>query len=321
MKRDFFVKEFPSVFAEWNFIKNKEDPNIITSGSHKKVWWKCKNGHEWLSVIKTRTLLKHGCPYCSGRYVTSLNCLSVTHPDLVKEWHPTKNKDLTPDMVSYASGRKIWWLGKCGHKWKSCLAKRTTRLDGCPYCNHKKICKKRSLSYLYPDLCLELHPTKNKLDPNKIFAHSHKKTWWLCKKCGNEWIAVINQRHKTKCPACSFKSKGETFIKQIFDKYHFLYQHQFRIDKCRNKKPLPFDFVIFFKNKFFLIEYQGEGHYSSVRVRGMSKKYAEDAFHSRIENDKIKKDYCLENKIPLLCIPYWEKTNSEKLILEFIQKK
>ena len=35
--------------------------------SDKKVWWKCKNGHEWQAMIGNRHR-GNGCPYCSGRY-------------------------------------------------------------------------------------------------------------------------------------------------------------------------------------------------------------------------------------------------------------
>ena len=32
------------------------------------------------------------------------------YPDLVKEWHPTKNGDLTPNDFTHGSGKKVWWL-------------------------------------------------------------------------------------------------------------------------------------------------------------------------------------------------------------------
>ena len=32
--------------------------------------------------------------------------LSVTHPDLAKEWHPTKNGELTPNDVTAGSDKK-----------------------------------------------------------------------------------------------------------------------------------------------------------------------------------------------------------------------
>ena len=31
-------------------------------------------------------------------------------PDLAEQWHPTKNGDLTPEMVSEYSNREVYWL-------------------------------------------------------------------------------------------------------------------------------------------------------------------------------------------------------------------
>ena len=36
--------------------------------------------------------------------------LAETHPDLAKEWHPTKNGNITPKMISAGNGKKVWWL-------------------------------------------------------------------------------------------------------------------------------------------------------------------------------------------------------------------
>ena len=38
-------------------------PKDVTSGSSKKVWWVCKNGHEWQSSIASRNS-GHGCSKC-----------------------------------------------------------------------------------------------------------------------------------------------------------------------------------------------------------------------------------------------------------------
>ena len=64
--------------------------------------------------------------------------LKVANPILSKEWHPTKNNDLTPTQVSFNSKRKVWWLcGKCGHEWKTSIVLRVTG-SGCPKCAIEK---------------------------------------------------------------------------------------------------------------------------------------------------------------------------------------
>ena len=50
---------------EWNYKRNKNEPKDYTQKSNMKVWWVCKNGHEWERDIYGR-VLGGGCPYCSG---------------------------------------------------------------------------------------------------------------------------------------------------------------------------------------------------------------------------------------------------------------
>ena len=61
----------PLLIEEWNYEKNLDiQPENVTAGSSKKVWWKCKKGHEWKAVINTRSR-GAGCPICSAELRTS----------------------------------------------------------------------------------------------------------------------------------------------------------------------------------------------------------------------------------------------------------
>ena len=63
--------------------------------------------------------------------------LEDKYPEIAKEWHPTKNGDLTPDQVTPGSSRKVWWMCIQEHEWEAVIASRT-RGTGCPYCSGKK---------------------------------------------------------------------------------------------------------------------------------------------------------------------------------------
>lgn len=42
----------------------------VIANSNKRVWWNCKEGHEWSGLIANRARkgkADPGCPYCSGR--------------------------------------------------------------------------------------------------------------------------------------------------------------------------------------------------------------------------------------------------------------
>ena len=56
----------PKLVKEWNFKKNiLIKPDMVSSGSDKKVWWKCsKCGYEWQASIYNRTRGYKGCANC-----------------------------------------------------------------------------------------------------------------------------------------------------------------------------------------------------------------------------------------------------------------
>jgi hypothetical protein len=55
----------PSLAAEWHPNKNgKLTPRNVTSGSSKRVWWRCKKGHEWEAYIHSRSRGYGRRPYC-----------------------------------------------------------------------------------------------------------------------------------------------------------------------------------------------------------------------------------------------------------------
>lgn len=126
----------PDIASEWNPTKNSTlTPKDVVYGSYKKVWWKCSKGHEWKALISSRTNQGTGCPYCANKAVCEDNCLATIRPDVAKEWHPIKNKNLTPYDFTWCSGKKVWWLCKeCDNEWQSTIAHRVND-RGCPKCN------------------------------------------------------------------------------------------------------------------------------------------------------------------------------------------
>jgi hypothetical protein len=57
---------FPELLDEWHLDKNAPHrPDKLKPGSNRKVWWKCKKGHEWKTSPNKRTGKdKTGCPHC-----------------------------------------------------------------------------------------------------------------------------------------------------------------------------------------------------------------------------------------------------------------
>ena len=55
----------PESVREWSDKNLPLTPDKITYGSNKIVWWKADCGHEWRTLISTRSGGSR-CPYCSG---------------------------------------------------------------------------------------------------------------------------------------------------------------------------------------------------------------------------------------------------------------
>ncbi len=193
----------PKLAKEWHPTQNGIlTPSDIASKSNKKAWWICSKGHEWRAVVNNRAYGK-GCPYCSGHKVSKDNCLAALNPKLAKEWHSTKNGDLTPSDVTVSSAIRIWWKCSEGHEWEAIIATRSNGC-GCPYCVGKKVCEDNCLATLNPDLAHEWHPARNgDLTPLDVTVSSDKNIWWECLK-GHEWQAGVASRSTGNgCPGCS----------------------------------------------------------------------------------------------------------------------
>ena len=140
-KENSLASKYPEIAKQWNFEKNLSlKPEMIMPNSNKKIWWKCENGHEWQAVVSSRTSGGLGCPYCAGQKVLSgYNDLCTTNPEIASEWHPTKNGDLLPSMVSAGAGQKVWWICPvCNKDYQTAIYHRSNG-KGCPYCSSKII--------------------------------------------------------------------------------------------------------------------------------------------------------------------------------------
>lgn len=128
----------PMLAKEWDCVLNgKSTPYMVTSGSGRKVWWKCKKGHEWQATVNSRRD-SNGCPYCSGhRVLKGFNDLGTTNELLASEWDYELNESLTPQDVTAGSNKSVWWRCSSGHKWQAQINARN-RGNGCPYCSGRK---------------------------------------------------------------------------------------------------------------------------------------------------------------------------------------
>lgn len=198
----------PTLAAEWHPTKNGElQPFQVAQGSHARVWWLGKCGHEWKAQILSRSR-GCGCPICDNKVVLAgFNDLATKFPDIVLQWHPTKNGNLRPDNIAAYSNKKVWWICEKGHEYQSEVGTRTKHGKGCPYCAGRKVLPGfNDLATLKPKIAKQWHPSLNgDLTPEMVSVGSNKYVWWVC-SFGHVWKSVIYSRTSEKgagCPICA----------------------------------------------------------------------------------------------------------------------
>ncbi len=221
-------------FYEWCIKNNKkylldlwdDDKNHpittknVSYASNKKCFFKCENGHEWISSLNNQ-IKRKGCVYCAGRHLIKGEndfeswCKKNNNKKALDEWNYKKN-DKKPSEVKITSHYEVWWVcSKCGYEWKSEVRNRVKYPNiGCSKCARPiaaenmyktKLAQKGSLIDHFPNISKEWDYEKNiNISPERLLPSSNKIVWWKCEK-GHSYKTSVN--HKTGrnsgCPICS----------------------------------------------------------------------------------------------------------------------
>lgn len=145
-----------------------------------------------------------------------------------------------------------------------------------------------------------------------IYVNNSTKIYMSHVGCGNTWkTAPRDFLSGKRCPQCNF-SKGEKAIQQFLENNKISFTPQSKFDECRNERLLPFDFYLPDYNT--CIEYQGEQHFKAVKYFGGKKKLKQQK-----NNDNIKRQFCIDNKINLCEIKYTDFDNIETILKDALR--
>ncbi|MFF1540684.1 zinc-ribbon domain-containing protein [Microbacterium sp. NPDC058269] len=199
----------PQLISEWHPVLNKGlHPEELLSGSARRVVWLCSKGHSYAQTPAARSK-GVGCGYCANHLVDpESNALSVTHPELATEWHPTKNGRLAVDDVVAGSATKRWWrCAQMGHDYLMAPVVRSRIGGGCPYCSRKKVDASNNLAATHPHVAALWHPTKNtSVHLERTLSGTGRRVWFRCPR-GHEWAQVVNRQvRQPGCQRCDGRS-------------------------------------------------------------------------------------------------------------------
>ena len=197
MKKDFvsLAEARPDLAKEWNYEKNGDlKPEDVSCWLRKKVWWvqydkSPINGKlmklEWSASVDARMFGSNNPIKCGKKVLSGYNDLASASPKLSKEWNYERNGNLKPDMVTYGSGKKVWWVQYDKNpitneimklEWEATVVDRFNG-SGNPIKTGQKVLKGyNDLAFLNPDLAKEWNYEKNgDLKPEDVNCGSGKK--------------------------------------------------------------------------------------------------------------------------------------------------
>lgn len=265
----------PKAKNYWLFSKNNLlTPDLFSQYACQRVWWKCPDcGCEWEEKIKNQVKKLAWCPHCKK----GIRDLASFLPELVKEWHKTKNID-NPERVSYASNKYAWWkCSKCNYEWKAKISNRSILKRGCPCCSEPVrvvVPGINDLKTKFPHIAKEWHPNKNgNLLPEQVASGTRKKVWWIC-PLGHEYQATIGHRtapNGTGCPIC-YSRRQTSFAEQaVFFYVNRLYPDA--ISRYKSDFLGKFELDVYIPSIRYAVEYDGEAWHKQNKIEREKRKY------------------------------------------------
>ena len=126
---------------------------------------------------------------------------------------------------------------------------------------------------------------------------------------------LYNENYQRRCPLCKIKtvSSGEEKIQKILTDNGIQFFKEYIFENCFNPKTnykLLFDFYLPDYN--CCIEYDGIQHFKTNSY------FQHNSLENRKDRDSIKDNFCKENNIKLIRIPYWD---YNKISIEYIRNR
>ena len=252
-----------------------------------------------------------GCRVCSGKY-RNIQEFILGNPQINPNVHILGEYTKYDDSIDCE-------CNDCGYLWTTTPASLRTG-SGCPECGKKKAGLARRAS---PEaFAAKVYAQNPNIEIIIPYTRLHDPITCRCRIDGT--IFTVSKAsnllyENVQCPYCT-TSKAEQELMNILAKHKINYKFHYRFDDCKLINKLEFDFAVFDKdhNIEYLIEYDGEQHYTPIDFAGKGDVWALNQLHITQERDRAKTNYCYQNNFPLIRIPYWERKNMESFLLSQI---
>jgi very-short-patch-repair endonuclease len=268
-KKSFASHEKAKHWSLLNHIK----PEDVCLNSHNKFWFDCPIcNHIYQCALNNINIKNAGCPYCYNRKLCGkeecILCFNKSFASNEKAIFWSSKNEVKPIQVLKNSHKKyLFNCNNCNHEIEKALNDVNFKNTWCSYCANRVLCEeeKKCISCFNKTFASidrsKYWSIKNKITPSKVFKNTAEKYWFDCDKCGNEFESKLcHVTDGSWCPKCRYKTEDK-LNKLLFEKYPSL-KSQYKVDWCKNRKHLPFDFVI--EERKIIIEQDGIQHWKQV---------------------------------------------------------
>jgi len=211
---------------------------------------------------------------------------------IVKERAPNKNN-------------QVCWLCKCDCGNEVIVTRRellTGHTKSCG-CYRKEITAKRNKEIKPKKLDGLRFGKLTVLKPTELRDTNGAIIWECVCDCGTHTMVRGNLLVNGMIQSCGcVKSQGEQKIIDILKKYDIIYEKEKTFETCRYPETnflCRFDFYV---NNKYLIEFDGEQHFKKSKYNNSWN--TEQHLKETKMHDEYKNNWCKENNIPLIRIPY-----------------
>jgi len=279
MNTDYFIRKSKNIHNN-KFIYDK----TIFINSITKVTITCPD-HGDFNQLPGSHLKGIGCSKCSGMK-------KLTTDEFIRKSKIINDDKYDYSLVNYINGKKkVKLICSIHGEFEQSPNLHIGHKQGCPKCAGKNRTTEDFIK-----LANEIHDNKYDYSLSE-YKKANLKIKIICSKHGIFEQTPNHHINGQNCPICNL-SKGENQIKRILEEKCLKYHRQYSFKECKFKKKLQFDFYI--PNYNTCIEYDGIQHFKSIEFFGGDK-----TFNEIKEKDKIKTEYCFNNNIKLLRIPYF----------------
>lgn len=296
--------------TRWNyelvvdFINNNSNCALLSTKfktAKDKMLFRCECSNEFETTFeKFKNRNKRQCNDCG--FKNQLEKQTLSYNDVQEYVEKNSNCILLEDKFINTKTKMKFQCG-CSKVFYKTFEKFRTKSKMCKECSYLEISKSQTFTYDYVKYYIE----SKDCELLSLEYGSCDKILTIRCKCGEVYKTSFNDfknDNQIRCRRCSNKmSKGEILIENYLRKNDIEYEMQYTFDDLKaNDKIhyLKFDFAIWKnKNFYYLIEFDGKQHSKPVDFYG-----GIEAFKVLQDNDNKKNEYCINNNINLLRIPY-----------------